>query len=298
VHVVFAEFERHAREELRLKNAQLRSWPRLIHRKLYYRLMITLEGRIYIKPGLTITCVSDQVAREISRHFHRERGVNVIHNAVDNRVFDPRLRLARREASRRKLGLSDEDLVLILVGNDWKSKGLSCLLEAIGRLPDLVLKLLVVGRDDRSPFDSLIKRAGMNQRVKFLVPSSDILGFYAASDAYVGPSLHDSFAFPPLEAMACGLPVITSSQNGGCEIITDGVDGFVLRDPRDTRKLAELIALLYRDQALRQRVGGAAAKTAEQYTWDENARQLEEVFRDVIRRKENNPVALAASTSK
>jgi UDP-glucose:(heptosyl)LPS alpha-1,3-glucosyltransferase len=282
---------------LRLKNAPLRSWPRLVHRKIYYRLIITLEGRIYTKLGLTIACVSGQVAREISRHYHRERGVKVIHNAVDNGFFDPSLRLARREISRRKLGLSDEDLVLILVGNDWKSKGLPCLLEAIGRLPDLHLKLLVVGRDDRSPFEPLIKKAGLDRRVKFSEPSSDILGFYAASDVYVGPSLHDSFAFPPLEAMACGLPVITSSQNGGCEIITDGVDGFVLTEPRDSCKLAGLIALLYRDRDRRQRVGEAAAKTAQQYTWDENARQLEEVFRDVIRRKENDPVVLPASTS-
>lgn len=294
VHIVFAEFARLARQELRLKNVPLRGWPRLIHRRIYYRLIIALENKVYTNPRLTIVCVARQVAREITTHYQREDDVHVIYNAVDLAVFNSPSRLARRDAARRELGLLDNEMVLLLVGNDWKKKGLQWLLNAVADLRDLPLKLLIVGRDDRGPFDVLSIKLDIDKRVKFLEPSADILQFYAASDAYVGPSLHDSFAFPPLEAMACGLPVITSSQNGGCEIITDGADGFVLMDPRDSCKLAELIALLYHDKGLRLRVGESAAQTAQQYTWDENARQLEQVFRDVLQRKGIDPVAVPA----
>jgi UDP-glucose:(heptosyl)LPS alpha-1,3-glucosyltransferase len=292
VHIVFAEFERLAREELRLRKASLRTWPRLIHRKIYYRLIIALEKKIYTKPRLTIVCVSSQVAREIALHYRRERGVYVIYNAVDHRVFDPHLRLARRAAARRELELQDRDFVLLLVGNDWKKKGLHWLLEAVARLRDLALKLLVVGRDDRAPYAPLIREMGIGQHVRFLEPAADIVRFYAASDVYVGPSLHDSFAFPPIEAMACGLPVVTSSRNGGAEIISHGTDGFVLQDPADIGQLAGLIKRLYDDQALRKRIGDNAAKTARQYTWDRNAAELRALFEQVIA-KRTGPRALA-----
>jgi glycosyltransferase involved in cell wall biosynthesis len=72
---------------------------------------------------------------------------------------------------------------------------------------------------------------------------------------------------------------------GVSEVITDGVDGFILEDPRDSSGLAELIGLLYHNDSLRQRVGEAAARTARQYTWEWNAEQLGQLFKEVIARK-------------
>jgi len=209
---------------------------------------------------------------------------------VDHRTFDPHLRLARRAAARRELGLLDQDFVLLLVGNDWKKKGLQWLLEAVARLRHLALKLLVVGRDDRAPYEPLIREMGIDQHVRFLEPSADIVRFYAASDVYVGPSLHDSFAFPPIEAMACGLPVVTSSRNGGAEIISHGTDGFILQDPADIGQLAGLIKRLYDDQVLRKRIGDNAAKTVRQYTWDRNAAELGALFEQVIAKRTGQSV--------
>ena len=210
----------------------------------------------------------------------------VIHNAVDNRAFNPHIRLTRRDSGATGIRISDQDLVLLLVGNDWKSKGLHCLLEAIAHLRHLPLKLLVVGRDDRVPFLPLIREMEIDRQVRFLEPSADIVKFYAASDLYVGPSLHDSFALPPLEAMACGLPVITSSRSGVAEIMSPGTDGFVLADPTDSGQLAGLIKCLYDDQDLRQRLGDNAARTAPQYTWEHNAAELRALFEQVLAGKD------------
>ena len=71
------------------------------------------------------------------------------------------------------------------------------------------------------------------------------------------------------------------------------MDGFILADPQDSRRLAELIELVDNNDDLREKME-AAAKTAQQYTWDKNARQLEQVFRDVLQRKGINPVAVPA----
>jgi UDP-glucose:(heptosyl)LPS alpha-1,3-glucosyltransferase len=102
--------------------------------------------------------------------------------------------------------------------------------------------------------------------------------YYAAADAYVGPSLDDAFAQPPAEAMACGLPVITSRTNGGSEIITHGCDGLILEDPSDFNRLAEMIRALLTDPVLRNSLGTAAAETARQYTWERNAARMRELF--------------------
>ena len=87
----------------------------------------------------------------------------------------------------------------------------------------------------------------------------------------MSPSFEDSFALPPLEAMACGLPVITSVNNGGSQIITEGTDGFVLSDSRDSAALAKLMRRLYEQPDLRKDNGENAARTAQAYTWERNA---------------------------
>ena len=285
VHIVFAELLRSQKEELRLGESPLRSWVRLVHRRMYYRLIATLERVIYTRLRSTIIVVAKRLAREISRHFQREQDVHVIYNAVSQQAFNPELCLRRRKAARQDFGLPEGHFTLLLIGNGWRTKGLASVLHAMAQVKGLPLNLLVVGRDDRMPYEAFIRKLQLDHCVRFLEPSSDVLQFYAASDVYVGPSLHDSFAIPPLEAMACGLPVITSSRNGGSEIITNGVDGFVLEDPRDSNSLAELISLLFHNEGLRQRMGEAAAKTARQYTWERNAEQLGQLFREVIERK-------------
>jgi UDP-glucose:(heptosyl)LPS alpha-1,3-glucosyltransferase len=270
VHVVFHEFFRQVHGDLRLRDAPFSTWPVLLHRILYYRLIMVLENRIYRNPGISLGTVSQRTAGEISRHFART-DISVIPNAVDLARFNFPERLRRREQARKTLNLPENEFVLLLVGNDWKSKGLVALLNAAAAVQHLPLRLLVVGRDNSAPFLELIRHLQLAGRVLFHESSSDIMQFYAAADVYAGPSLHDSFALPPLEAMACGLPVITSAANGGSQIISEGLDGFVLSDPQDSGALAGLISRLYEQPELRRSVGENAARTAQSYSWERNA---------------------------
>jgi UDP-glucose:(heptosyl)LPS alpha-1,3-glucosyltransferase len=192
-----------------------------------------------------------------------------------------------RETARKTVGLSNDDFALLLIGNDWKNKGLSCLLEASGRAIDPRLKIMVAGRDNPAPFEDMIEKVGLRGRVFFLPPRPDVEFFYAAADVYVGPSLEDAFAQPPAEAMSCGLPVITSRNNGGAEIIRHGETGFIIEDPSDAAKLAEIIRALVSDPSLCHRIGEAAAATARGLTWEENARQMRMLFERTCRTNGN-----------
>jgi len=286
VHIVFAEFYRQVRNTLMFDSNPVRSWPQLLHRRIYYRLIIALERLVYGGKRALLTVVSAKVARDLKRYGRAESQLPVIVHGIDAQRFNPDARRKLRASARRTLGLYDGDLCLLLVGNDWKNKGLLCVLEALGRLATASVQLLVVGRDIVDPYRSTLARLHLEDRVAFLPLRPDVEFYYAAADLYVGPSLEDAFGMPPLEAMACGVPSIVSSHAGVSEIITQGVDGFILDDPRDSGKLSDLIALLYSNEALRQKIGEAAAKTAEQYTWDRNAAQLKAIFEQVIERRE------------
>jgi UDP-glucose:(heptosyl)LPS alpha-1,3-glucosyltransferase len=285
VHIVFHEFYRLVHDELRLRRLPLRDWPRAIHRRLYYHVIMALEKRIYPDPRVALAAVSHLTAQELE-HFFARRDVWVIPNAVDLDTFNPEARWSRRDEARRRLQFDDQDFVLLLIGNDWKKKGVDTLLEAAARCSDLPVHVLIVGRDDRAPYERASRRLGLQTRVRFAEPSKDVVQFYAAADAYVGPSLHDSFALPPAEAMACAVPVVTSIQNGGSEMITDGVNGLLLRDPKDPAELSNRIRRLYENPDLRKKMGENAARTAEQLTWERNAASTDALFQEALRHRD------------
>jgi glycosyltransferase involved in cell wall biosynthesis len=128
-------------------------------------------------------------------------------------------------------------------------------------------------------------RLNVSTRFHCAPPQRDVMDFYAAADLYVSPSREDSFGLPVLEAMACGLPVITSTFAGVAELITDETDGFILRDPSDSQALAQLLERLYVDESLRNRISEAATRTAEQWTWDRNAAEIWELLKYAAEKK-------------
>jgi UDP-glucose:(heptosyl)LPS alpha-1,3-glucosyltransferase len=284
VHIVFREFYRLMREELRLRRVPFWSWPRAIHRRLYYRLIIALERRVYSNPRVRLAAVSQFTAAQLHSCFARS-DVAVIPNAIDHELFYPGVRLSRRAAERAKFHYSDSDLVLLLMGNDWKKKGLRYLLEATALCEDPSLRLLIVGSDDQRPYRLLAETLGVYDRLRFSDVSADVMQFYAAADAYVGPSIEDSFGLPTAECMACGLPVITSRNTGVSGFVSHEKDGFVLEDPTDAKALAAIIQALSSDSELRQRIGDAAARASRILTWENNAASIREWLEQTRRRR-------------
>jgi glycosyltransferase involved in cell wall biosynthesis len=276
VHIVFHEFYKRVRSELKLLHLPLRSWPRILHRRLYYQLIMALERKIYPNPRVKLIAVSQLVANQLQTYFRRS-DVAVIPNAVDTVRFTPDAREARRSAVRESYRLQESDFVCLLIGNDWKKKGLDTLLNACSKLSDLPLKLFVVGSDDPSVYRPLLRQLNLESRARFLPLSDDVLSFYAAADLYVGPSLEDAFNLPIVEAMACGLPVIASARAGASELVRDAETGFLLADPKSADDLAMLIRRLVDDKSLRHSLGQAASLFIQQNcNWDRNASRTRE----------------------
>lgn len=285
VHIVFAEFLRQARTQLALARNSVQFWPRLLHRRIYYRLISAMESRLYPNSNTMLVLYAKKTAQDLKRFYGRSDPLPVLYLGLDHSIFNPARRAELRPAAREQLGLANDRFTLLVVGNDLHKKGISTLIEAVAMLDGLPLTLLVAGNEKSAPFESLARDKHVADRVKFLPPRKDVEFYYAAADIYTGPSLEDTFALPPQEAMACGLPTIVSSTNGTCEIITDGVDGMILADPTDASALAAMIRHLHDDPGYRRRMGEAAAATALQYTWERNGRELGEIFESILSRK-------------
>jgi glycosyltransferase involved in cell wall biosynthesis len=288
VHALFHRLKQLAREE-NDDSIAVAGFFRRVHRRIYYGLLTALERRIYTDPKVVLAAVSKRTAGLLKEYFHRE-DVCVIPNAVDTKHFSVAARLARRAEARRKRGFRDEDFVLLLIGNDWRNKGLPTVLEAMAALPGLPVRLLVVGNDNAEPFHARAAQLGVQDRCRWERSSPDVLDFYAATDVYVSPSREDSFGLPVAEAMACGLPSITSAYAGVADYIHDGVDGFVLREPRNAQALAQLMERIHSEPELRRKVGETASQTALAWHWDRNAEAIWRLLTNFSVRKHTSRV--------
>ena len=282
VHALFHRLQELAREEV--YDSAKPGFLRRLHRRAYYALLAQLEHRIYSDPAVSLVAVSQRTAILLNGYFRRQ-DVRVIPNGVDTVQFSPSTRLASRAGARLGRKIQKADFVVLLIGNDWRIKGLETVFRAVGILRELPILVIAAGDDSPDFFRETVNALGISDHCRFEPSRQDVLDFYAAADLYVSPSLEDSFALPVAEAMACGLPVITSMNAGVAELIHDGIDGFILRRSDDFQALAQLINRLCADEILRGDVGAAAARAALQWTWDRNAATAWELLNDAIRRK-------------
>jgi UDP-glucose:(heptosyl)LPS alpha-1,3-glucosyltransferase len=285
VHALFHRLRELAREER--SDSERAGFFRRLHRRAYYALLAGLERHIYSDPKVSLAAVSQRTAALLNDYFHRQ-DIRVIPNGIDATQFSPSARMALRAEARRRRNFQESDFVLLLIGNDWRVKGLETVLRAASTLRDLPVLLIAAGDDSPEVFSDLAKSLGISERCRFEPSREDVLDFYAAADLYVSPSREDSFGLPVAEAMACGLPAITSIFAGVSSLLHDGVDSLILRDPHDAKTLATMIRTLYQKADWRSRMGQAAAKVSLEWTWDRNAAALWEFLKERSARKNSS----------
>jgi UDP-glucose:(heptosyl)LPS alpha-1,3-glucosyltransferase len=255
--------------------------------RLFASAVVPLERRALTVPGTAVIAVSQNVGDDLARYYGRRDSVHVIPHGVDTEQFNPSRTADLRADARRAHAFAPADCVLLFVGD--LRKGADVLIEAAAVVPGT--KVLLVSRSDPQPYLSLAARHGLANRIVSAGPTSAIERAYAAADVFVFPTRYDAFAMVVTEAMACGLPVVTSRQAGASEIITDRVDGILLRDPADRAAWTQAIAALAADPRSRIRLGRAAAETAARFTWDQVARQTLAVYEQVLRSRRNGAAA-------
>jgi UDP-glucose:(heptosyl)LPS alpha-1,3-glucosyltransferase len=240
-----------------------------------------VEDAPYQTKGLrAIIAISDMVKRDMMRWYKiPEERVHVVYNGVDIERFHPRNRQYREEVRRRhRVG---DELVILFVSHNFRMKGLSFLIKALAEIKkenSPPFKLLVLGRDRPDSYLSLASEMGIFKDVIFAGSTHEPEKYYGASDLLVHPTFYDACSLTVLEALASGLPVITTHSNGASGIITQGQEGFVIPDPRDDQALAEKISFFLNRERV-DKASVAARHLAESYSLERNWREMDSLFR-------------------
>lgn len=222
--------------------------------------------------------VSPKVAEDLQRHEKiPAENIDTICNGVDADRFHPEAVAEIRQSVRRRFGISPDTFALLTVAHNHRLKGVPTILKSLKRLYDSAnpICLMVAGGAKRSPIT-----IGPHE-VRFLGNIDEILPVYSAADALAHPTHYDACSLTVLEAMACGLPVITTPNNGASCFVEHGESGLILSNAEDANELATLIESLQCCE-LRSQMGGHARNTAATWTCEDNFRAIEKLYRDMI----------------
>jgi len=225
-----------------------------------------------------VLCLSDYVRSAVRRHYALPDGrLFPLFNGVDLDRFDPEKAAPRVAAMRARWNLAAGRVAALLMAQDFERKGLAQAIQALRSL-DGTVSLVVVGRDRTGPYRKLAQDLGVGPRVVFAGASDDPAACYAAADFFVLPTRHDPCSLVVLEALAMGLPVISTAQNGACEIMTRGREGFVLDDPGDVAALAGAMKAML-DAERRREMSRACLALRPKLSQEAHVRRLLQAYR-------------------
>ncbi|MCS7305970.1 MAG: glycosyltransferase family 4 protein [Thermoguttaceae bacterium] len=248
-----------------------------------YREFRQLMRRQFEDPRRILVAVSRMCARDYHRyHQVGPYRIRVVYHGTDIHRFSPHHRQQWYLPIRSALGINPNEILYLFVGHDYLRKGLCTLIRATGRLvrEGLPARLLVVGGRPTAKYRRLARRVGAAHAVLFVGRVEDPVPYYAASDAFVLPTFYDPCSLSVTEAAACGLPPITTRWNGASELLTDGVNGFVLSDPADDAGLADRMARLLNPK-LREQMGHAARLLALEYPFQRNYDEIQAIYHEI-----------------
>ena len=249
-------------------------------RRLHHRVTLALERRVFARTP-AIVAISHAGAAEIARLYGvPDSRLFVVYNGVDLERFHPRRRARDRAGARAEAGVPDDAWLLLFAGSGWERKGLEMAIRALAKLGDDTSRLLVVGRGNSAPYRALASALGLAERVLWLGVRADIERWYAAADVLVLPTRYEPFGNVHLEALASGLPVVTSTRAGGAEVVAEMAGAVV--DPDSPDALAEAVLRLRARPA--REASEAARAAAEPYTFTRQVQALERVYGVVARR--------------
>lgn len=255
--------------------------------RLFGTLVIPAERRSLRDPRATAIAISSALRDDLAAGYGRSAETAVIPHGVDQRQFHPGVRASFRVSTRRGHAI-DENTTLFLFVGDFR-KGMETAIRALAAVPGA--HLLGISRTSLEPYRVIATECGVGERVTLLPATKAIERYYGAADVLVLPTPYDAFGMVITEAMACGIPVITTPLAGAAELLTDGVHGLLVQSPTDIAGFAGAMKQLSGDAGARERMGQAAAALMREHTWDRVADRTLAVYYEHVARRRERPQA-------
>ncbi len=246
-----------------------------------HRVLLYLEKRLFADPRLRKVVANSERGRDEIRRLYglRQEDICVIYNGAPPLAVNAKKRAAERRKLRASLGVDRGEKVLLFVGSGFERKGLMYAIRALAHLP-VETRLVVIGRGRTAPYEKEARRLGVAERVRFMGAVKGAAAYYPLGDVFVLPTIYEPFSNACLEAMAAGLPVVTSRVNGVSEVMEAGVSGAVVEDPTDDAALARCIEP-FLDEKKARAAGAAARKIAASLTMEKNVEEFLRVVDEV-----------------
>ncbi len=231
--------------------------------------LLRLEQSLFSGGNTKRVIAASQMVKDeiINLYGYPAAKIDIVRNGVplEKFRFDPEL----REKSREELNLKPDQIALLFAGTGWERKGLLFAIEAAALCKDRKMRLLVAGRGNARLYKTRRLRFWSEEPVQFLGEVADMLRVYAAADIFILPTIYDPFSNACLEALACGLPVITTRSNGFSEIIENGVQGSIVDHAGDLLALRDAIRL-WSDPSRRAAARSTNSQLAAQFDISQN----------------------------
>ena len=218
----------------------------------------------------------------IRQHDANADSIVVVYSGVDSERYDPGHISLYRADVRRRHSIGNDASVVLFVGGDWERKGLAFAINALSDMDCTEAILLVIGEGDVDAYRQIARWLGVDGRVIFTGPMKEVWKYYTASDVLVLPTLNEAFGLVVLEAMSMRLPILVSSLAGASELIEDGLNGLLIKDPTDASEIAHKLDAILSNKRLRTHLGKEGRQTARKYTWDIVAQKHIEVYKWVL----------------
>jgi UDP-glucose:(heptosyl)LPS alpha-1,3-glucosyltransferase len=255
-------------------------YPGKIHRALQHlnprhRTILNLEKNILNPANTRWIITNSQLSKTLIRQHYQYPAdrIHVLYNGVDLNQFQPN---PNRPPS-------NSEINLLFVGQDFKRKGLAPVIDALAHVHTTghTPTLRVIGRDDPAPYRAQAAKLGLSNHITFEGPSTSIQTAYQNADLFVFPTLYDPFANVCLEALACGLPVLTTTTNGSSEVVTENADGYIVDGAATglaTRLAEKITTFCALPPPTRDAMRAHARTGAERFTTRANAQAIVDLF--------------------
>jgi UDP-glucose:(heptosyl)LPS alpha-1,3-glucosyltransferase len=244
----------------------------------FHWLTLAMERKLFEKSNTRFFIANSQRGRkEILTHYQvPEEKVRVIYSAVP---FDLSGSLGERVGQGR-----NQEKTFLFVGSGFRRKGLYFVIKALPLvLKQADVRLVVVGQGNQKKAGQLAKRLGVLDRISFIGPVKAVAPYYQESAVFVLPSIYEPFSNACLEAMAYGLPLVTTEMNGASEDIVPGQNGFIIKDPADQEILADLMV-----QSLHlnlERIRQVNQEMLIKHTWEQHLESLTGLYEKIVQEK-------------
>lgn len=231
-----------------------------------------------------VLCLSDYVKKTVRRHFPRlpEERLAKLFNATDLDRFNPTKRPMAGQELRQRFGISPECVVGLMMAQDFQRKGLKESIIGMADVSDSRLRLLVAGKEDSASYRRLAATLGVERQICFAGATNDPYAFYKAADFLILPTWHDPCSLVVLEAIAMGVPVISTALNGACEIIETDIHGYVISDPANRSAIAEAVRKMLEPERL-NRMSAACILQRSALAYGKHLDAIEEIYRRIKR---------------